>query len=96
MISVSNRTSNIYKSKKLYLLAVILLGVFAFNTYQIENHFALSFISLLFGCSYTGIYFFSSLEDSVKEKKFFLIFIKGLIFYLALFKLIASLAFIFS
>ena len=33
MISVSNSSSNIYKSKKLYLLAVILLGVLGFNTY---------------------------------------------------------------
>lgn len=90
MGNILSQSSKIYKSTKLYFVSIILLGVFAFNTYQIENHFIFSFICLILGCLYSGIYFFSTIEENVKGKKFFNIFIKGLIFYLALFKLFAN------
>lgn len=75
-------------SRKIYILAIILLSVFGFNLYQIENNFILSFICLALGCIYTGIYFFATIKNDVESEKYFIIFLKGLVFYYALFTVI--------
>lgn len=89
---MTNKINKYFISRKLYLVAILLLGVFGHNTYHIKNNFTLSLVCLTIGCIYAGIHHFLTLENNVKEKRYILIFFKGIVFYLSLFTLIARLA----
>lgn len=67
-----------------YIIALILLAVIGFNESLIANRFILSLISLTIGCAYSGYYFFATLKRDVESNSRIAIFLKGLVFYLAL------------